>query len=652
MVQAQRVRLRVLRFDDGRFIFGPEVLIHVALLVSTPLLIFAGGPSGVTSLYLVNAVIAYLFYRSADVAQQRLATEETHALDKVRLAIGFFLVFPLFFQLKGGVYNNPVVVMDSGGQLATLPLPVSMLACFGGILILADYRNATRSVTFIFLFFAAMLLSLVVTKPGGEQFDQANLLLLMQYLLPTFGLVLGEIIETDRVRGARVLERAFFWACATIIPAQLVASWLQGKVLLTHWLGVFSVYQHQQFVPVVLACAVLVSAPVLRRTPAYRAWIIPLLVLSAIYAFAAASMLAIFIAGIGLVVFGARELPTIGTKRGVAVGAAVLLAVGGTAILVLRTPGNELGPKLVSHEVLQDDFDSKFGTLCTRDTAVRLSPLATPVQQGWMIRGKVPSAERALIECNVQSVQSGDMLVVEGEIRSGSVTIGLLAAGPTPVLSRGVDRPGTFRIEMHPDAGQYRAVVSSAGLEGAAVDVRIDRIVWRPTMSTSPVLRAGKVPEVLARNLPLNLVERISDWMLFGEPVFSSLESFLFGHARPIDRSIRSSAHNYYIDLAYNFGTVALLPIFGLIAYTMSLLWLRRREFWKDDRLGWIAAIVLFLVLVDSNFKVTLRQPYPGIFSLFLWGVLLARLRATNSVGSVRDAGVQASAFTAGGAKT
>jgi hypothetical protein len=37
--------------------------------------------------------------------------------------------------------------------------------------------------------------------------------------------------------------------------------------------------------------------------------------------------------------------------------------------------------------------------------------------------------------------------------------------------------------------------------------------------------------------------------------------------------------------------------------------------------------MVAFLVLVDSNFKVTLRQPYPGIFAYFLWGLLLSRLR-------------------------
>ena len=39
-----------------------------------------------------------------------------------------------------------------------------------------------------------------------------------------------------------------------------------------------------------------------------------------------------------------------------------------------------------------------------------------------------------------------------------------------------------------------------------------------------------------------------------------------------------------------------------------------------------LAAIVLFLVVIDNSLKVGLRQPYPGILTFFLWGLLLARL--------------------------
>jgi hypothetical protein len=40
-----------------------------------------------------------------------------------------------------------------------------------------------------------------------------------------------------------------------------------------------------------------------------------------------------------------------------------------------------------------------------------------------------------------------------------------------------------------------------------------------------------------------------------GGGVWVAAGAFLLGHDKPIDRLIRSSAHNYYIDLAYNFAS-------------------------------------------------------------------------------------------------
>lgn len=627
MVQAARVRLRVMRSDDGRDIFGPEVLLHVALLVTAPLFILASGTIGVTALYLVNAVLAYLFYRSSALAQLRTIEVEHGYLGTLRFAIGFFLVFPIFFQLTGRIYNNPTVVMDSGGQLLTLPLPLSLLACFAGILILADYRRAPRSIAFVFFFFAAMLLSTVATKSFGVESDRANLLMLMQCLLPTFALVLGEMFENNATWAAKTVERAFFWACATIIPAQLLASWLQGQAVLTHWLWVFSVYQHQQFVPVILACAALVAAPVLWHDARYRRWSLPLMVLSSMYAFAASSLLAIFVSTVGLLVFAVRYLGTLAPARRFGVAAISVLAVVGLAMLVIMSPGNDLWPKLMSHNALQDRVRDQFETGCQGAQVQSASPIAASKRGQWIVAGAAPAPASALIRCQTYPVTKGDMLVVGGEIREGGITIMIADAGGVSVLDRRVSEPGKFWIELRPPEGVYQAIVSSLSPEGSPTDLTIARIAWRPTMSESPVLRAGEVPEFLVRNLPLNLVERIGDWMLFGRPIFTSARTFLFGHPQPMDRAVRTSAHNYYIDLAYNFGTVALLPFIALLVYTLGLIWRRRGDTMRVDRLAWLTATVIFLVLVDSNFKVTLRQPYPGIVAFFLWGLLLARLR-------------------------
>lgn len=125
--------------------------------------------------------------------------------------------------------------------------------------------------------------------------------------------------------------------------------------------------------------------------------------------------------------------------------------------------------------------------------------------------------------------------------------------------------------------------------------------------------------------LPVNVLERLDDWRLFGRGIVESKTTLLVGHAQPMPREIRSSPHNFYIDTAYTFGLLGLLPILGLIGFTAYLTWQRRKKLSAPT--WWLLAIVAYLVLVDSNFKVTLRQPYPGIFAYFLWGLLLSRLR-------------------------
>jgi len=126
--------------------------------------------------------------------------------------------------------------------------------------------------------------------------------------------------------------------------------------------------------------------------------------------------------------------------------------------------------------------------------------------------------------------------------------------------------------------------------------------------------------------MPDNVSSRARDWALYGRGILESRETLLFGHRQALERSVSTSAHNYYLDWVYNFGVVALLPLVALVIYTLRLL-LRERRVWGDLDTCGLAVIVLFLIFIDNNLKVTFRQPYPGIFAFFLWGVLLARLR-------------------------
>jgi hypothetical protein len=248
-----------------------------------------------------------------------------------------------------------------------------------------------------------------------------------------------------------------------------------------------------------------------------------------------------------------------------------------------------------------------------------------------MVRGEVSEpATQAVIELGPHAVKPGDALIVEGDIRMGGVGVGLVDVAGEIMALEMIETTGPFRVELRPSDGQLRPFVISPLPPQSVADVKIDRILWHLPAAALSAESSTRRFDTLSRVLPLNAIERLGDWMLFGRPVFSSVETFFFGHAKPLDRAIRSSAHNYYIDLVFNFGVLSLLPILGLLAYLLRLIWLRRRDIWADDGLFWITCAVLFLFLVDSNFKVMLRQPYPGIFAFFLCGVLLARLRRHN----------------------
>lgn len=136
----------------------------------------------------------------------------------------------------------------------------------------------------------------------------------------------------------------------------------------------------------------------------------------------------------------------------------------------------------------------------------------------------------------------------------------------------------------------------------------------------------GKFQTLAEGKMPTNIEERLADWRMYGGWIGESGKTLLFGHVAPPPREVRTSAHNWYLDLVYNFGLVSALPVLALIAFTTLLVW-RSRSMLPEETF-WLAGFVAFMVLVDSNFKVTLRQPYPGIFAYFLWGLLLSRLQA------------------------
>jgi hypothetical protein len=482
MVHAQRFRLLLFQSARGEALFGPDVIRTLTLVIAAPAFAVVIGWEMLAGVYLLDAILTWVVYVGAYRHTKASGWLPERLEDWLPAIVGATLLSPLFVQLKGELYHSPSMPMiDSGGRILNLPLPISLAACFAGTLLLARFEHARRSMVLVFFLFFGMALTSVITTGGQIDYGSRKLLLLLQFLLPVFALALGEMIGHES-RHYSSLPRVFLYFLLAFVPVQLALTWAQGQHVLTHDMLLFSIYQHRQYVPVVFISAYLLALFSLWSDPVRRPVLVGLGALMAVYAAMSFSALALALFVLGTGVLTAKKL-----KRAQAL-ALFLAIVAGIA-----------------------------GTL-------------------WGLRN------------------SGEFLEK-----------------------------------------------------------------YRPSATTLASGERG--PEV-----PGSVSRRITDWTIHGRGIIESPQALAFGHSEALDRAVSTSAHNYYLDFLYNFGALAFIPLFGLICYTVVLVLRRGPALATDLGLLGLAGVVLFLVLVDSNFKVTLRQPYPGVFTFFLWGVLLSRL--------------------------
>jgi hypothetical protein len=491
MVAAQRVRLRLLQHHAEKDVFGPDVLMNILIVGAVPYLFYLVGTEALAFLYLISSVLAVLFYSSASADRW---AETIRSWDvPVRATIALLLLAPIFFQLNGAIFSDPSYNFDTGRLLTRLPIPLSVLACYGGIVLLGGYAWARLSLTTIFLTFTLMLLSSVLLTHEQRGQEQAKLILLIQFVLPMFALVLGQLFGVKD--GAKsVLAKMFLYVLVALVPVQLAATWGGGESLLSPSLYLFSVYQHLQYVPLMIVGAYLIALCSLWDVRRYRMVLLMLSAPMGLYVIASASNLAIGLLLAGVVGFSAYE-----TVHGR--GTRTVLALG---VLVIT---------------------SSFFYF---------------------------------------------------SIMNNTTTV---------------------------FAEKYRGM---------------------PMVDLAMVDRDARVPQNI--KVPQNIAQRIEHWKFYTGGVLESVKSAALGHATLPDRTQHPSAHNYYLDFAYHFGVIALLPLLGLIALT--LIGIRRNwgAFLSSPSLLGLAAVVLFLILADNAVKVGMRQPYPGILTFFLWGVLLTEL--------------------------
>lgn len=125
--------------------------------------------------------------------------------------------------------------------------------------------------------------------------------------------------------------------------------------------------------------------------------------------------------------------------------------------------------------------------------------------------------------------------------------------------------------------------------------------------------------------------EIVNSWMFYVDEIFTNSTSLLLGLPDALDASKFSSAHNYYLDMVRNFGLVAAVPLMALFGYSLRAIYLAKKSFNNNSAVLGHIFVLFFLLVVDNATQVSLRQPYSGVFTFFLWGLLIARISKLNT---------------------
>jgi hypothetical protein len=470
---AHLLRNRLLIHNEHHDLFGPDLLMNMLVIVAIPLAYYTLGTQAVAALSLVGALLVFVFYKSSELAEI-LDHKNRSAINRyVQIGIAFAILMPVFVSLDSGIYLAKELSLTLGDSLRSIPIPISILFVYMGILIIGLYRSVHLTLSVIFSSFILMIFTTLLVSTGHGLLERNKIILVIQNILPMGALVLGEMFKDDGLDSGALVERVFFWVLVIVAPLQIVAGWLQGSLQLAGYVYIFSIYQYNQYVPVVLVAAYLFVMFSMWSNDSYQLRLIFLSFLMSIYAAASLSLIAIIFLLSGLLAFSI--------------------------------------------------------------TRSRLASERLPAQ--------------------------------------------LFLAALFLCL-------GYFSIELS-------------------------------VMSTTQMFRDVAY-------------ETFSSWQLYSGEIFDSIKSLLLGHANVHDKSVFPSTHNFFLDIVRNFGLFSLLPFLVLFGYTARLVYLTRRIFPANFNLTGHLLVLTFMLVVDNSTQVSLRQPYSGVFTYFIWGLFIARVSKIN----------------------
>jgi hypothetical protein len=502
MVYAQMIRFRILQLYDDFNLFGPDLLMNILIIACIPYTYYILGINALTVLYLISSILAYIFYWCAERQDVRTNNQSRFESDKAfKMIVAALILLPVFVQFNSGIFNDSTMVFDSLGRLSNLPIPISAFACFIFIPLISRYRHAYLSLSFLFTMYIVMLIASFVSSGMNVERMSAKLIFLLQFILPMAALVLGQLYG-NLIGNQETMYRVFLYVIMAIIPLQLISTWIQGTYFLYPKIFLFSIYQHLQYVPLVLVSAFLMAMYALWKEKRFR------------------TILLIYIPIVGIYATMSVSIATIS-----------LFYLGITLLVIYYK-------------------------------------------------------------------QYSDKLII--------ISIAIALTLTFTYLYYGKNNNGYLSI------GGY--IVSAAFHRGDLQDLN------QPiNISTSNVPLIDKLNNT-------KTYQRSEYWRYHLKKIMSGIKPFLFGSAQRPNRNEMSSAHNYYLDLIYNYGFISFIPLIFLIGYTVRQMFRQRHHLLASpDCLG-LYSVVMYLVLVDNFVKVGLRQPYSGIFTFFIWGILLSKM--------------------------
>lgn len=299
------LRARLIHRDSVRGVFGADVLANVLIAICVPFVNYLFGSGALTGLYALSACLSLVFF-------WRVGNEKSlacHHRPPVLFVIGFLLVLPLFFQFNGGLFRDAGFAFEAGGMISKLPLPVSVLVLFAGVALLGNYSEANRALTVLFFSALLFLITALSVAQGNATFESAKLVLLAQYLLPIFGLVFGQMYGAMERRA--IFERAALAVLLFVIPIQIVATWMQGYILMHPQVVGFTIYQHLQYFPMVVVALSMMIMPTIGAVGGWLRWVwyalIPLLAVQVVASLSITAIAGFVVALVALVYFVTRK---------------------------------------------------------------------------------------------------------------------------------------------------------------------------------------------------------------------------------------------------------------------------------------------------------------------------------------------------------